>query len=170
MALLSIRAYPDPVLSQRCRPVDDIDQSIRRLAQDMAETMYDAPGVGLAAPQVGQDIRLIVVDTAEGDERGNPMMLVNPSIVQAEGDLVFNEGCLSVPDYTSDVHRAERVLVRAQDLDGNPLEIDAEGLLSVCLQHEIDHLEGTLFIDRISQLKRSLYRKRRLKQLRRDGS
>ncbi len=170
MALLPIRTYPDPVLAQKCRPIDQVDQDIRRLAEEMAETMYDAPGVGLAAPQVGRPIRLIVVDTAEGEQRGNPMMLVNPEILEAEGELVFNEGCLSVPDYTADVHRAARVKVQARDLDGKPVHIEAEGLLSVCLQHEIDHLDGRLFIDRISQLKRSMYRKRRLKQLRREGS
>ena len=165
MPLLEIRTYPDPVLNQLCQPVESVDRSLVELAESMAETMYAAPGVGLAAPQVGRSINLVVIDTAKGDERGTPLFLFNPRIVQATGETVFEEGCLSVPDYTADVLRSERVIVAALDREGRPISIDAQGLTAICLQHELDHLAGRLFLDRISPLKRALYRKRRLKQL-----
>jgi peptide deformylase len=131
--------------------------------------MYDEPGIGLAAPQVGEAVRLVVVDTewtAEDAERA-PLVLVNPEIVERDGSILWTEGCLSVPDFQADVERAERVKLRALDLDARELLIDAEGLQAVCFQHEIDHLDGILFIDRISRLKRSLYVQRRKKALRR---
>ena len=122
--------------------------------------MYDEPGIGLAAPQVGEAVRLVVVDTEwtdeDGDER-NPLILVNPEIAEHDGEVLWKEGCLSVPDFEAEVKRAERVLLRALDLDGKEVEIRAEGLQAVCFQHEVDHLDGVLFIDRISRLKRSLY-------------
>ena len=168
MAVLPIKTFPDPCLARACRKVEVVDDDLRRLAADMLETMYDAPGVGLAAPQVGSDLRLVVIDCSAKDEEPQPMTLVNPRIVEAQGSLIFEEGCLSVPDYTCDVTRAERVVVEALDGEGRPIRVEGQGLMAVCLQHELDHLEGRLFIDRISPLKRSLYKKRRIKQLKRD--
>ena len=167
MAILPICKYPDPVLAKECADIGQIDESIRNLAQDMIDTMYDAPGVGLAAPQVGKSIRLVVVDTAQEEERGNPMVLINPRITSKAGQIVWDEACLSVPDYSADVVRFSEVTVEALDLEGNEIVIEAQGLSAVCLQHELDHLDGILFIDHISSLKRSLYRKKRLKQLKR---
>lgn len=169
MALLPIKTFPDPCLGRACRQVEVVDDDLRQLAADMLETMYDAPGVGLAAPQVGSDLRLVVVDCSAKDEEPAPMVLVNPRIVEAEGSLVFEEGCLSVPEFTADVTRHERVVVEAVDQEGRPVRVEGHGLVAVCLQHELDHLEGRLFIDRISPLKRSLYKKRRAKQLKRDN-
>ncbi len=166
MPILSIRTYPDPVLSQVCQPVEAVERSLVELAESMAETMYAAPGIGLAAPQVGHSLNLVVIDTARGEERGTPLFLFNPRIVESSGEAVFEEGCLSVPDYTADVSRSERVVVQALDREGRPISIEAQGLTAICLQHELDHLVGRLFLDRISPLKRALYRKRRLKQLR----
>ena len=149
-------------------PVSEVTPELRELARDMLEVMYDEPGIGLAAPQVGVHRRLVVMDTEwseEGAER-NPRVLVNPEIVHREGRIVWTEGCLSVPDFQAEVERSERVRVVARDLDWKEIEIDASGLEAVCLQHEIDHLDGILFIDRISRLKRSLYVKKRRKALR----
>jgi peptide deformylase len=165
MSLLSIRTYPDPVLLQVCQPVGTVERALVELAENMAETMYAAPGIGLAAPQVGHAINLVVIDTARGEERGTPLFLFNPRIVAASGETVFEEGCLSVPDYTADVLRNEQVIVQALDREGLPISLEAQGLMAICLQHELDHLAGRLFLDRISPLKRALYRKRRLKQL-----
>lgn len=165
MPILPIITYPDPVLTQVCQPVAAVDQSLVELAETMAETMYAAPGIGLAAPQVGRGINLVVVDTARGEERGTPLFLFNPRIVEAWSETVFEEGCLSVPEYTADVVRNDRVVVQALDREGRPISIEAQGLTAICLQHELDHLVGRLFLDRISPLKRALYRKRRLKQL-----
>jgi peptide deformylase len=136
----------------------------------MLDVMYDEPGIGLAAPQLGEPVRLVVVDTEwteEGAER-NPLVLVNPEIVEREGTLLWTEGCLSVPDFQAEVERAARVVLAAHDLDGGPLRLEAEGLRAVCFQHEIDHLDGVLFIDRISRLKREMYVRRRRKQLRQE--
>jgi peptide deformylase len=134
----------------------------------MCDVMYDEPGIGLAAPQVGEPVRLIVVDTewTQEDTERNPLVLVNPEISEREGTIVWTEGCLSVPDYEAEVERAGRVRLVAQDLDGRPVDLVAEELQAVCFQHEIDHLDGVLFIDRISRLKRNLYVKKRKKQLR----
>jgi peptide deformylase len=132
----------------------------------MAETMYDAPGIGLAAPQVGCDQRLVVIDVAKDETRGNPMILFNPIIVASEGETVYEEGCLSVPDLVADVTRSAHVVVQALDREGRPITLDAQGILAICLQHELDHLDGKLFLDHISPLKRALYKKRRAKQLR----
>lgn len=167
MALRDIVTYPEPVLSTPAREVTEIGQEIQDLADDMAETMYAAPGVGLAAPQVGCGDRVIVFD-AERDEEGDKtglVVLVNPRIVAREGSITSEgEGCLSVPDFRADVHRAACVTVEAVDRHGKPVRLDAEGFLAVVLQHEIDHLDGVLFIDRISSLKRNLY-KRRVKKM-----
>jgi peptide deformylase len=168
MALRPVLQFPDPRLKRVSEPVGDITDAVRELAQDMCDVMYDEPGIGLAAPQVGEAIRLIVVDTEwteEGQDR-DPLVVVNPELSEPEGKIVWTEGCLSVPDFTADVERADRITLRGLDLDGKPIEERAEGLRAVCFQHEVDHLDGVLFIDRISRLKRSLYVKRRKKQLR----
>ncbi|NDY58750.1 peptide deformylase [Desulfovibrio sulfodismutans] len=152
--------YPHPVLAQKAARIEEITPEIMALASDMAETMYVNQGIGLAANQVAEPVRLITVDISGPDKREELFALVNPEIVSAEGETETEEGCLSVKDYRSNVVRAEKVRVRGLDLSGNEVCLDAEGLLAVCLQHEIDHLEGTLFIDRISRLKRALYDKR----------
>jgi peptide deformylase len=167
---LEVLHFPDPRLKQVSAPVESVDDELRALAQEMLDVMYDEPGIGLAAPQVGHSIRLVVMDTEwsdEGKER-KPAVIVNPEIVLREGRISWEEGCLSVPDYTAEVERAERVVVRYRNLDGEEVTEDVTGLRAVCFQHEIDHLDGILFIDRISRLKRSLYVKRRKKQLRQE--
>ncbi len=168
MALREVLQFPDKRLREVSKPIERVTDEIRALAQDMLDVMYDEPGIGLAAPQLGVPVRLVVVDVAWTEEDGerDPRVLVNPEIVHAEGKLTWNEGCLSVPDFQADVERAERVRLRATDLDGNPVEIEAEQLEAVCFQHELDHLDGVLFIDRISRLKRSMYVRKRTKQLR----
>lgn len=158
MAILPVLLFPDPRLKRTSAPIEEITDEIRRLAADMLETMYDEPGIGLAAPQVGAAIRLIVVDTTwteEGADR-SPLVLVNPEIVSREGLITWTEGCLSVPDYQAEVERAARVRLRARDLEGRAVEIDAEELQAVCFQHEIDHLDGILFIDHLSALRRGM--------------
>ena len=151
MALLPILRYPDPRLSQRAAKVIRVDERIRRLIKDMADTMYAAPGIGLAATQVNVHLRVIVVDVSEA--RDQLRVLVNPELVAASGEADIEEGCLSVPGVYEKVRRAERVSVRAVDADGAPYALEADGVLSVCIQHEIDHLEGTVFVDRLSRLK-----------------
>jgi peptide deformylase len=170
MALREVLKFPDKRLREVSTPIEKITDEIRELANDMAEVMYDEPGIGLAAPQVGQTIRLIVVDTewTAEDAEQNPLVLVNPEIVEHSGQITWTEGCLSVPDFEADVSRASHVKLRASNLEGEDLEIDASELQAVCFQHEIDHLDGVLFIDRISRLKRNLYTQRRKKQLRRE--
>ncbi len=170
MPLREILQFPDPRLKRKSVPVGEITDEIRQLAADMIEVMYDEPGVGLAAPQVGEAVRLVVVDTEwteDGAER-NPKVLVNPEILEREGSLLWEEGCLSVPDFQAEVERAARVVVRYSDLDGNAQTEEATELLAVCFQHELDHLDGVLFIDRISRLKRGLYVKKRKKALSRE--
>jgi len=170
--LLEVLQFPDPRLREKAQPVaqGEIDDALRKLAADMAETMYDEPGIGLAATQVGVAKRLIVMDldwTDEGERR--PRMLLNPEIVLRSGKAISEmEGCLSVPDFKSDVERDARVVVRARTLDWEEVEFDASELEAYCFQHEIDHLDGVLFIDRVSKLKRDLYVRRRKKQLRRE--
>jgi peptide deformylase len=170
MALREVLKFPDKRLREVSTPIEKITDEIRELANDMLDVMYDEPGIGLAAPQVGQTIRLVVVDTewtAEDAER-SPLVLVNPEILEHSGQITWTEGCLSVPDFEADVERASHVKLRASNLEGEDLEIDASELQAVCFQHEIDHLDGVLFIDRISRLKRNLYTQRRKKQLRRE--
>ena len=165
MATLPILKYPNPILKKKSRPVPKIDPAIQQLVQDMAETMYAAPGVGLAAPQVGCSLRLAVVDITPADQPKNLVVLINPEVIAAEGECSWEEGCLSVPEYTQEVTRKKRIVVRYQDLQGEKREIVGEdNLLSVALQHEIDHLDGILFIDRISRLKRELFRKKLQKE------
>ena len=160
--------WPDPVLKKVAAPVDVVDDGIRRLLDDMAETMYAADGVGLAAPQVGETKRVLVIDTSPRQPEQKLIHLVNPEIVLAEGKTVYTEGCLSIPGEAEEVERANKVRVRALDYHGKPFEIEAEGdLLAIALQHEIDHLQGTLFVDHLSSLKRELIR-RRMKKLKED--
>ncbi len=164
MAKLRILHYPDPRLRERARPVERVDDEIRRLADDMLETMYEAPGIGLAATQVGVPKRVIVIDISE--DKSSPLVLVNPEILTREGVEEMEEGCLSVPGVYERVRRAGRVRARALDRDGRRFEIEADGLLAVCIQHEVDHLDGKLFVDYLSELKRSRIRKRLEKQRR----
>ena len=164
MALLPILHYPDDRLRRRARPVESVDAGIERLIDDMLETMYDAPGVGLAAPQVDVSKRVIVVDVSE--ERDSPLALINPEVVAREDTEEMEEGCLSVPGIYETVERAARVRVRGLDRAGQGVEIEADGLLAVCLQHEIDHLDGKLFVDYLSTMKRQRIRKKLEKQRR----
>jgi peptide deformylase len=164
MAVLEILKYPHPKLKRKSLPIETIDDNLRRLIADMAETMYAAPGVGLAAPQVGHSLRLAVIDVTPANEKKNLLVLLNPEILSAEGECTWDEGCLSVPDYNEDVKRKEKVVVRYRNPEGKTCEIEAEGLLAVALQHELDHLDGILFIDRISSLKRALYRRKLQKE------
>ena len=159
MAVLDIQKYPEPVLQEKARPVEEINKDIQRLIDDMADTMYDAPGIGLAANQVGALHRIIVFDVTPKEEGRNLCVIINPEIVGSEGELIHQEACLSVTDYSCDVRRKACVTVAGLDREGKPVQIEAKDLLAVVLQHEIDHLDGILFIDRISRLKRSLYKR-----------
>ena len=160
MAVLEIKKYPEKVLKQKAMPVTDFDQDLQVLIDDMIETMYAAPGVGLAAPQVGVSKRLAVIDISSKDEKCPLIVLVNPVIVSCEGEVEFEEGCLSFPEYTATVKRAEKVFVKALDREGRAISIEGLDLLAIALQHEIDHLEGILLIDRISPIKREFFKKR----------
>ena len=168
MALLKIRKFPDDVLKQPAKPVANINGKLAGLIDSMAQTMYAAPGVGLAAPQVGESQRVVVIDTDHESPGKHLLKLINPEIVEAEGKIIWEEGCLSVIDYNADVERAQRVLVRAWTPEEKQIEIEADELLAVALQHEIDHLDGKLFIDRISRIKRELY-KRKLNKMIKEG-
>ncbi len=158
MAKLKILEFPDPKLRIKAQPVEAVDNALRSLIDDMFETMYDAPGIGLAATQVDVHRRLLVVDVST--EKDDPRVLINPEIVEKDGVEVTEEGCLSVPGYFEEVTRAEHVKVRYLDRDGNQQEEDFDGLLAVCVQHEIDHLDGRLFVDYLSEAKRQRIRKR----------
>ncbi|PLX88909.1 MAG: peptide deformylase [Desulfuromonas sp.] len=160
MAILDILHYPNPVLAEKSRPVECFDAALCGLAEDMAETMYDAPGVGLAAPQVGVLTRLIVIDCSGKEEPPDLIVAANPEIIAKEGSCLEEEGCLSVPGYYARVARSTQVTLRYQSLDGQVQELNADGLLAVAIQHEIDHLNGVLFVDRLSSLKRSMFRKK----------
>lgn len=168
MALREIRLYPDPVLRNKTSRVERIDSALDRLIEDMVETMHAAPGVGLAANQVGAPLQLAVIDLSAREDEGqrHPLIvIINPEILSMEGSVIEEEGCLSIPDYAEKVKRAARVKVRAQDRSGKPVEIEAEGLLAKALQHEIDHLNGLLFVDKLSPLKKSLFKRRFKKAL-----
>jgi peptide deformylase len=164
MATLEILHFPDERLRTLAVPVEQFDDELRRLLDDMFETMYAAPGIGLAATQVNVHKRAIVIDVSE--DKNRPLALVNPEILRREGEEEMDEGCLSVPGFFERVRRAERVRVKACDADGSPMELEADGLLAVCIQHEIDHLDGKLFVDYLSQLKRQRIRKKLEKQQR----
>lgn len=161
---LRIYTYPEAVLRKKAEPVENIDEDLQKLIDDMAVTMYEAPGVGLAANQVGEARCVIVYDVSPQEEGRNLNVLINPEIVSTEGEIVQEEACLSVIDYAADVKRCAKIQVRGVDRHGEPVDLEADGLLSVCLQHEMDHLNGVLFIDHISSLKRTLYKKK-LKKL-----
>ena len=156
MAILDILSYPDPILLGETRLVKSVDRGLERLVKDMAETMYAAPGVGLSANQVGKDLRLCVIDITPPEEEKNLMVFINPEIVSSEGGIIREEGCLSILGFKADIERAEKVSVKALDLEEKPITLEAEGLLARALQHEIDHLDGILFPDRLSRLKRNL--------------
>lgn len=162
MAVLEIKKYPDKVLLKEALPVISVDE-VQTLIDDMIETMYAAPGVGLAAPQVGVSRRVIVVDVSSQESGSSLLVLINPHVVLREGSVDSEEGCLSLPDFTTKLDRAERVVVKGMDRRGNPVNVEAEGFLSIALQHEIDHLEGRLILDRSSLIKREFYKKRRSK-------
>ena len=164
MPLLKILEFPDVRLKGMAQPIVRVDKQIQQLADDMAETMYDAPGIGLAAPQVAAGHRLIVVDVSEN--RNDLLTLVNPEIIASTGEEEMKEGCLSVPGVVETVRRAEKVTVRATTVQGKTIELEADGLLAVCLQHEIDHLNGTLFVDHLSRLKQNLIRRKADKRVR----
>jgi peptide deformylase len=167
MAVMKIIEYPDPRLRIKAQPVTTVTAELRLLADNMFETMYAAPGIGLAATQVDRHIRLLVLDVSE--TRDQPWCFINPEIVSLEGSDICEEGCLSVPGVNEPVERAARIRVRALDRNGKSFELDAEGLLAVCIQHEMDHLEGKLFVDYLSELKRSRLKKRAAKARRKDS-
>jgi peptide deformylase len=167
MAILNILHYPDPRLHTVAAPIRTVDREVQAFAADLAETMYSAPGVGLAATQVDVHRQLIVIDTSEG--RDQLLTLINPEILSAGGALELEEGCLSVPGVYDKVMRAEKVRVRALGLDGVPFELDAEGLLAVCIQHEMDHLKGRVFVEYLSRLKQTRIRARMQKQQRKSA-
>jgi peptide deformylase len=166
MAIKKIFTYPNPVLRQKVETVNSFDDSLKELARDLAETMYDAPGAGLAANQIGVCLRVVVIDVSASEEEKKPLVLVNPEIIEKEGCQVDEEGCLSVIDLTAKVERYSKLLVRAQDLNGRTWEFPAEDFFARVIQHELDHLNGILFIDHLSPLKRTLYKKRLKKILR----
>jgi peptide deformylase len=168
MTKLAILEYPDSRLRKRAEPVAVVDDALRKLAADMLDTMYAANGVGLAATQVDVHKRLIVLDVSEG--RDQPVILINPALLLAEGKGPAEEGCLSLPGIYDKLSRATHIRVRALNLAGEPFEMDAEGLLATCIQHEMDHLEGKLFVDYLSELKRQLIRRRMEKERRQRGS
>lgn len=166
MQVLDIVTFPDKSLKQKTRAIDNIDGALQTLIDNMGNTMYQAPGIGLAAIQVGVDKSLLVYDINPPEDGHQLNVLINPKIISREGDVLSeNEGCLSVPDFRADIKRAARILVEAVDREGNPRKIEAEGLLAIVLQHEIDHLNGTLFIDHVSALKRRMYTRRVAKKL-----
>jgi len=164
MSKLTILEFPDARLRTKAAPVTVFDAALKTLAADMLETMYEAPGIGLAATQVNVHKQLIVLDVTE--EKNQPLVLINPKIIEHEGSQTYQEGCLSVPGIYADVDRADRIRIEAQDVEGKPITIDADGLLAVCIQHEMDHLIGKLFVDYLSPLKRELVRKKLEKQRR----
>lgn len=165
-----ILIYPDPELKKKSAPVTIINDSIRQLVEDMTETMYDAPGVGLAAPQIGVHQRVIVIDIAGSDEPPALIAAINPVIVHADGETFEEEGCLSVPKYAANVRRHAKIVVKGLNVDGDETTWRADGFLAVAFQHEIDHLDGILFIDHISQLKREIFRRKYRRSLETEGT
>ncbi len=168
MSIKPLIILPDPVLRQVSKPVERIDEPLLKLADDMLETMYDAPGIGLAAIQIGEPLRMLVIDLAKEGEPPAPHVFINPDVLESGSERsVYEEGCLSIPDYYAEVERPATVRVRYLDRDGRLQEIEADGLMATCLQHEVDHLNGVLFIDHISKLKRDMVVKK-FKKLARD--
>ena len=166
--IMKIYKFPEPVLREQAEPVENIDEVLQKLIDDMGETMYAAPGIGLAANQVGEPIQLLVYDLTPRDKGRNLCVLINPEIVSTEGEIVYDEACLSVIDFSAEVKRHALLKVRGVDRHGKPVDIEAEGLMAICLQHEIDHLNGKLFIDHISSLKRALYKRKLQKMLKNE--
>jgi len=162
MALLNILHFPDERLRTIAQPVEQVDDGVRKLIDDMFETMYLAPGIGLAATQVDVHQRIITIDISE--EKNSPLCLINPEIIERDGVQTYDEGCLSVPGFYETVERSNHIKVRALDRDGQSFELEAEGLLAVCIQHEMDHLQGKLFVDYLSEMKRTRIRKKLVKQ------
>lgn len=172
--LLSVLKFPEPILKQMAKPIDKFDSKLKNIAKNMLFTMYKAPGIGLAAPQIGHSIRMFVIDTqfdrervtsADGTERTdysnfNPLVLINPEILESEGEQVCQEGCLSFPGVFEDVKRSEKIIVQYQNLSGELVKLEAHGMQAICIQHELDHLNGIVFIERLSQLKKTLLLKK----------
>ena len=170
MAILPILVAPHPVLKTKCKPVDEVTPELAKLMDDMLQTMYDAPGIGLAAPQVGVPKRILVMDVARSDEAPQPLKMANPEIIwESEEHAVYEEGCLSFPEQYADVERPARVRVRYLDENNKKQEIDADGLLATCVQHEMDHLEGIVFVDHLSILKRNMIL-RKLKKIQKQNA
>ena len=169
MSLREIFTYPNPVLRKKAAPVTEFGEELQQLVKDMAQTMYDAPGIGLAAPQIGVSKQVVVMDNTDKEEENQLTVLINPEILSGEGSLTDKEGCLSVIDFEAKVKRFSHISVRAQDVEGNVNEFEADEWFARVIQHEVDHLNGILFIDRISSLKRALYKKKRKKQLRKEA-
>lgn len=165
MSLRTIHKFPDPVLRQKAKKITEFDDSLQPLISDMAETMYDAPGIGLAAPQIGESVQLIVVDISKEEDEHKFMVMINPEITEHEGSQIDEEGCLSVLDLTASVKRSQKITVTYQDTTGKQQQMTTEDRFAVVLQHEIDHLNGILFIDHLSPLKRALYKKKVKKML-----
>lgn len=165
MAIRTILEFPNPVLRQQAKPITVFTDELKELVKDMTETMYDAPGIGLAAPQIGESIQLIIVDVAKLEKEQKVLVMINPRIIGHEGSQIDEEGCLSVIDLTANVKRYKKVTVSFQNLEGEPKELTAEDRFAVVLQHEIDHLHGILFLDHLSALKRTLYKKKVQKML-----
>lgn len=168
MAILSILEFPDPRLRKTASPISTIDDDLRTLIDDMFETMYAAPGIGLAATQVNVHKRLLIADVSA--DQIEPHAFINPEIIEKDGEIVTEEGCLSVPGYYEEVQRAEHIRVRFENRDGEQVEMEAEGLLAVCVQHEVDHLDGKLFVDYLSEAKRQQIRKRLIKDRRQNST
>lgn len=155
-----ILTYPDPILKKKALPVAIINEATRELVHDMAETMYDAQGVGLAAPQIGVSQRIIVIDVSQKEDRPELIVCINPVFIHTEGESYEEEGCLSVPKYAANIHRHAKVVVKALNLNGEEVTYNAEGLLAIAFQHEIDHLDGILFVDHLSPLKKEMFKKK----------
>ncbi len=168
MAILEIVKYPHPVLKKKCEPVGEIDEEVRKLIDDMRETMYGASGVGLAACQVGVSRKVIVLDVSPLDPQHTFLALINPEIISEEGEVDHEEGCLSVPDYLEKIKRKEKVCVKGLSPEGMEVEINGDGIFAIALQHEIDHINGILILDRVSQLKREIYRNKLKKEKRKE--
>jgi peptide deformylase len=168
MAVLEILKYPHPLLKRRSKEVDQIDEEVEKLIQDMAETMYEAKGIGLAACQVGVPQRVVVVDVSPIDSNQGLFALINPEIISGEGEIDYEEGCLSIPECIERVKRKEKIWVKGLSLGGEEMEIAGEGILSIALQHEIDHINGVIILDRLSRLKREIYRDKLRKERRKE--
>ena len=167
MSVLEILKYPDPILRKKAKPIDRVDAKIKKLALDMIETMYAAPGIGLAAPQVGESIRLIVVDVTQKKE--GPIVLINPKVISSEGECFEEEGCLSVPDLKESIPRKQKIVIKGLNIEGNAIQISADDILAIAFQHEIDHLDGILIVDMISSLKRDIYKKKLKKKSKKEA-